>query len=88
MNTHSQEVSRGERFGFGKNWERFLQRLNEERIDEAQRSLEEMSHGISDIKRDGGCRCGPTFWIGSGVTRLKLLGPTKSMISTRQEALR
>jgi len=42
MNTHSQEVSRGERFGFGKNWERFLQTLNEERIDEAERSLEEM----------------------------------------------
>jgi 2-polyprenyl-6-hydroxyphenyl methylase/3-demethylubiquinone-9 3-methyltransferase len=42
MNTHSQEVSRGERFGFGKNWERFLQTLSEERIREAERSLREM----------------------------------------------
>ncbi len=42
MNTHSQEVSRGERFGFGKNWKRFLQTLNEERICEAERSLGEM----------------------------------------------
>lgn len=42
MNTHSQEVSRGERFGFGKNWKRFLQTLNEERIHEAERSLGEM----------------------------------------------
>jgi hypothetical protein len=42
MNTHSQEVSRGERFGFGKNWKRFLQTLNEERIHEAERSLREM----------------------------------------------
>jgi 2-polyprenyl-6-hydroxyphenyl methylase/3-demethylubiquinone-9 3-methyltransferase len=42
MNTHSQEVSRGERFGFGKNWKRFLRTLNEERIHEAERSLGEM----------------------------------------------
>src|SRR5258706_14400043 len=42
MNTHSQEVSRGERFGFGKNWKRFLQTLNEERIHEAERSLAQM----------------------------------------------
>jgi 2-polyprenyl-3-methyl-5-hydroxy-6-metoxy-1,4-benzoquinol methylase len=42
MNTHSQEVSRGERFCFGKNWKRFLQTLNEERIHEAERSLGEM----------------------------------------------
>lgn len=27
MTTHSQEVPRGERFGFGKNWKSFLQTL-------------------------------------------------------------
>jgi 2-polyprenyl-3-methyl-5-hydroxy-6-metoxy-1,4-benzoquinol methylase len=42
MNTHSEEVSRCERYGFGKNWKRFLRTLNEERIQEATRSLGEM----------------------------------------------
>jgi 2-polyprenyl-3-methyl-5-hydroxy-6-metoxy-1,4-benzoquinol methylase len=42
MNTHSEEVSRCERYGFGKNWKRFLRTLNEERIQEAARSLGEM----------------------------------------------
>jgi hypothetical protein len=42
MNTHTQEVSLGQRFGFGKNWERFLRTLNDERIHEAERSLGEM----------------------------------------------
>ncbi len=42
MNTHAQEVSQGERYQFGKNWQRFLRVLNEERIKEAERSLREM----------------------------------------------
>src|SRR5258705_7853029 len=42
MNTHSQEVSRGERYGFGKNWKRFLRTVDEERVHEAERSLREM----------------------------------------------
>ncbi len=42
MNTHLQEVSRGERFGFAMSWKRFLQTLNDERIREAERSLGEM----------------------------------------------
>jgi len=42
MNTHSQEVSRGERYGFGKNWKRFLRTMDEERVHEAERSLREM----------------------------------------------
>lgn len=36
------EISRGERFAFGKNWSRFLKVVNEERIDEAIKSLIKM----------------------------------------------
>jgi SAM-dependent methyltransferase len=39
---HSREVTAGERFEFGKNWSRFLTRLNEERIRQAERSLQDM----------------------------------------------
>ena len=39
---HRREVARGERFEFGENWARFLSVLDEERIGEAERSLEEM----------------------------------------------
>jgi 2-polyprenyl-6-hydroxyphenyl methylase/3-demethylubiquinone-9 3-methyltransferase len=42
MNTHLKEISQGERYGFGKNWQRFLRVLDEERIREAERSLREM----------------------------------------------
>jgi 2-polyprenyl-3-methyl-5-hydroxy-6-metoxy-1,4-benzoquinol methylase len=37
--THTDEIRRGDRFAFGANWAAFLQRLDDERIDEAQRSL-------------------------------------------------
>jgi 2-polyprenyl-6-hydroxyphenyl methylase/3-demethylubiquinone-9 3-methyltransferase len=37
-----QEVKQGERFQFGKNWQRFLSVLNEERIAEAEKSLKQM----------------------------------------------
>lgn len=39
---HSEEVSQGERFQFGANWEAFLDTLNDERIHEAEHSLREM----------------------------------------------
>ena len=39
---HSAEVEKGERFEFGKNWSRFLELLNEERIIRAEESLKEM----------------------------------------------
>src|SRR5258708_17277539 len=42
VNTHSQEVSGGERYGLGKNWKRFLRTMDEERVHEAERSLREM----------------------------------------------
>src|SRR4029453_7644575 len=36
---HSEEVSRGERFEFGKNWDRFLSTLNDQRITDAEDDL-------------------------------------------------
>ena len=42
MNQHEQEVERGERFEFGKNWQSFLKHLDEERIRRAELSLLEM----------------------------------------------
>ncbi len=41
MSTHQHEIESGERFGFGENWARFLSGLNEEKINEAMRSLQE-----------------------------------------------
>lgn len=40
--THTAEISRGERFEFGKNWSRFLGTLDDARIAEAEKSLKEM----------------------------------------------
>jgi 2-polyprenyl-3-methyl-5-hydroxy-6-metoxy-1,4-benzoquinol methylase len=40
--SHAQEIRAGERFGFGANWARFLQHLDEQRILEAERSLQQM----------------------------------------------
>ena len=39
---HTDEVARGERFEFGKNWSRFLSTLDTQRISQAQRALTEM----------------------------------------------
>ena len=58
---HSDEVSRGKRFEFGKNWQRFLTTLNDKRIDEAQQALAKMLE-VSDLKGkrflDVGCGSG------------------------------
>lgn len=40
--THGAEIESGQRFGFGKNWARFLEVLDDERIAIAERSLEQM----------------------------------------------
>jgi 2-polyprenyl-3-methyl-5-hydroxy-6-metoxy-1,4-benzoquinol methylase len=40
--THSQDVSQGERFEFGKNWSRFLAHLDDNRIATAEQSLRKM----------------------------------------------
>lgn len=47
--TYGQEVERGERFEFGKNWRRFLSTLSDERISEAENSLKKML-GIEDLQ--------------------------------------
>jgi 2-polyprenyl-6-hydroxyphenyl methylase/3-demethylubiquinone-9 3-methyltransferase len=39
---HADEVARGERFEFGKNWTRFLAVVDDERIEQATESLSEM----------------------------------------------
>lgn len=39
---HAEEVSRGDRFEFGKNWSQFLSLLNDNRIAEAEKSLKQM----------------------------------------------
>ena len=39
---HADEVARGERFEFGANWRSFLELLDDERVEEAERSLREM----------------------------------------------
>ncbi|RMH85298.1 class I SAM-dependent methyltransferase [Pseudomonas sp. AOB-7] len=42
MSSHQDDLDRGERFTFGKNWKAFLEVLNEKRITSAQNSLREM----------------------------------------------
>lgn len=39
---HADEIAAGERFGFGANWARFLRLLDARRIQEAERSLQQM----------------------------------------------
>ena len=42
MPTHASEVASGSRFEFGDIWQRFLKTVDDDRIDEARRSLAEM----------------------------------------------
>ncbi len=42
MNAATTEIQKGQRFEFGENWSRFLARLDEDRIQEAERSLSAM----------------------------------------------
>ncbi len=48
MSNFAQEVAGGQRFEFGKNWQRFLRTLDDQRIAEAERSLREML-GVDDL---------------------------------------
>jgi len=48
MNDHTQEITSGERFGFGSNWTRFLTQLNDKRIYDAECSLQDML-GLEDL---------------------------------------
>jgi 2-polyprenyl-3-methyl-5-hydroxy-6-metoxy-1,4-benzoquinol methylase len=59
MSTHTAEITRHERFSFGKNWRHFLATLNEDRIASALNSLQQMLE-VQDLN-------GRTFLdIGSG----------------------
>lgn len=49
MDSFEREVKAGDRFTFGKNWNAFLSTLNEERIKEAEKSLQNML-GVSDLR--------------------------------------
>jgi len=42
MSQHATEVATGQRFEFGKNWAWFLETLNDQKIDEAVKSLRDM----------------------------------------------
>lgn len=47
--SHAKEIESGSRFEFGKNWARFLELLDEERISQAEKSLREML-GVENLK--------------------------------------
>ena len=47
-NRHAEEISKGDRFQFGANWEAFLSTLNDKRILEAEQSLKDML-GVDDL---------------------------------------
>src|SRR6476659_5078401 len=41
-NTNAAEIARGERFEFGQNWSQFLASVDDERIQQAEKSLRDM----------------------------------------------
>jgi SAM-dependent methyltransferase len=47
--SHAAEVGRGERFEFGKNWSRFLTKLTDDRILQAEESLKSMLE-VDDLR--------------------------------------
>src|ERR1044072_1937365 len=49
MSLHAKEIEDGERFEFGKNWNRFLALLDDSRIAEAEESLKQMLE-VSDLE--------------------------------------
>jgi len=48
-NQHATEVAHGQRFEFGQNWSRFLTALNDDRIIEAEKSLQDYLE-VSDLR--------------------------------------
>lgn len=46
--THAQEIEQGTRFAFGENWAKFLETLDEDRVDASQRKLSQML-GVSSL---------------------------------------
>ncbi len=61
MSGNAHEVDRGERFGFGENWRRFLSKVDESRIEQAVVSLRTWL-GVADLRGrrflDAGCGSG------------------------------
>lgn len=61
MSGHASEVVRGERFGFGENWRRFLAKVDESRIEQAVASLRTWL-AVADLRGrrflDAGCGSG------------------------------
>ena len=61
MSGHAHEVGLGKRFGFGANWRRFLENVDESRIDQAVSSLRTWL-GVADLQGrrflDAGCGSG------------------------------
>ena len=61
VSAFKEEVAAGERFEFGKNWQRFLSVLDDDRIHEAERSLRDML-GVENLEGrrllDVGCGSG------------------------------
>jgi 2-polyprenyl-3-methyl-5-hydroxy-6-metoxy-1,4-benzoquinol methylase len=61
VTTHQKEIAEGKRFEFGKNWSRFLTRLDEQRIAAAEASLKQMLE-VEDLEGarflDIGCGSG------------------------------
>ena len=59
--THTQQIERGERFAFGKNWQGYLKVFTEERLEEARTSLRDMLQ-VDNLKGkrflDAGCGSG------------------------------
>ena len=51
ITSHAVEVERGKRFEFGKNWRKFLETLDDDRIAEAERSLNQMLETSLEGKR-------------------------------------
>ena len=49
MSTHALEIKQGERFQFGKNWIQFLTLLDDTRVGEAERSLQQMLE-VNDLE--------------------------------------
>jgi 2-polyprenyl-3-methyl-5-hydroxy-6-metoxy-1,4-benzoquinol methylase len=47
--SHSSEIQQGNRFAFGKNWLRFIQGLDNERITDAESTLKHML-GVADLR--------------------------------------
>lgn len=48
MTSHEEEIERGQRFEFGANWARFLEGLDDAKIDQAQQALVDMI-GLPDL---------------------------------------